>query len=658
MQQDKQKEVCIKQQISLQAYISSRIRKFILFSKRYPIPAFAIIGLILGTVVHYIFNDQETGHWIWFITLVIGGVPIVLETIKGIIHGRFASDIVAMLAIITAILTNEAFPGVIIVIMQSGGKALEDYAFRKATTSLDELMTRSPKIAHRKVNDKEVEDVGVERIRIGDHLVIRPGDLVPVDGTIVSGNGQIDESSLTGEPLSKIKHIGEEVFSGTINTGNIFEIKAIRISEESQYSKIVKLVKKAREEKAPIQRLADKYAIWFTPITLAMCGIGWLLTQNTQTILSVLVVATPCPLIFATPVAIIGGIDKAAKQSIIVKSGAAIEQISRADAAVFDKTGTITYGMPVVEDIILLDDFKKNKNGESIEYTKDDILFKAASLEQMSSHPSAQSITKAGKEKFNNLALPTSFHEKSGLGVGGYVNGEHILVGSSNYIESQSKTNTNYDTMNRNGDLLKTITEFQKKGKMVVLVNINGTNAAIIKFTDKIRDGVVSMIQNLRKEGIKETIMLTGDSLYNAKSIANQTGVDNYKYDLLPEDKVNEVKKLKEKFRDIIMIGDGINDAPALATATVGIAMGAKGTAISAEAADVVLLVDDVTKVSNVIHIGKKTIKIAKQSIFVGIGISFLLMIFASFGLILPSVGALLQEALDIGVILNALRAK
>ena len=658
MQQDKQKEVCIKQQISLQAYISSRIRKLILFSKRYPIPAFAIIGLILGTVVHYIFNDQQTGHWIWLITLVIGGVPIVLETIKGILDGRFASDIVAMLAIITAILTNEAFPGVIIVIMQSGGKALEDYAFRKATTSLDELMTRSPKIAHRKVNDKEVEDVGVERIRIGDHLVIRPGDLVPVDGTIVSGNGQIDESSLTGEPLSKIKHIGEEVFSGTINTGNIFEIKAIRISEESQYSKIVKLVKKAREEKAPIQRLADKYAIWFTPITLAMCGIGWLLTQNTQTILSVLVVATPCPLIFATPVAIIGGIDKAAKQSIIVKSGAAIEQISRADAAVFDKTGTITYGMPVVEDIILLDDFKKNKNGTSIEYTKDDILFKAASLEQMSSHPSAQSITKAGKEKFNNLALPTSFHEKSGLGVEGYVNGEHMLVGSSNYIESQSKTNTNSDTINRNGDLLKTITEFQKLGKMVVLVNINGTNAGIIKFTDKIRDGVVSMIQNLRKEGVKETILLTGDSLDNAKSIANQTGVDNYKYDLLPEDKVNEVKKLKEKFKDIIMIGDGINDAPALATATVGIAMGAKGTAISAEAADVVLLVDDVTKVSNVIHIGKKTIKIAKQSIFVGIGLSFLLMICASFGLILPSVGALLQEALDIGVILNALRAK
>jgi len=657
LQQDEQKEVCVEDPMSLQFYIST-IREFILFSKRYPIPAIAIIGLIVGTVVHYIFNDEETGHWIWFITLVIGGAPIVFETIKEMLHGRFASDIVAMLAISTAIITNEAFPGVIIVIMQSGGKALEDYAFRKATTSLDELMTRSPKIAHRKIDNKEIEDVDVERIRIGDQLVIRPGDLVPVDGTIVSGIAQIDESSLTGEPLSKIKHIGEEVFSGTINTGNIFKIKAKRISEESQYSKIVKLVKKAREEKAPIQRLADKYAVWFTPITLAMCGFGWLLTQNVQTILSVLVVATPCPLIFATPVAIIGGIDKAAKQSIIVKSGSAIEQISRADAIVFDKTGTITYGVPLVEDIILLDNFKKNQNGRNINYSKDDILFKAASLEQMSSHPSARSITRAGKEKFNNFPLPTSFHEKSGLGVEGYVTGEHIMVGSYNYIESQFGTNMNYDTINSNGDLLKTITDIQKRGKMVALVNVNGTNAGIITFTDKIRDGVATMIQDLKKKGMKETIMLTGDSLDNAKSIANQIGVDNYKYDLLPEDKVNEVKKLREKFKDIIMIGDGINDAPALATATVGIAMGAKGTAISAEAADVVLLVDDVTKVSDVIHIGKGTIKVAKQSIFFGMGLSFLLMIFASFGLILPSVGALFQEALDIGVILNALRAK
>jgi heavy metal translocating P-type ATPase len=656
LQQDE--HACIKQENPVRLSIAPEIRKVVIFSKRYPIPAFAIIGLISGTIVHYIFNDPETGHWIWYIVLVIGGIPILFGTIKEMFEGRFASDIVAMLAISTAIITNEAFPGVIIVIMQSGGKALEDYAFRKATTSLDELMARSPKTAHRKINDKEIEDVNVEKIQRGDHLVIRPGDLVPVDGTIISDNAQIDESSLTGEPLPKFKHAGEEVFSGTINTGNIFEIIAIRISEESQYSKIVKLVKKAREEKAPIQRLADKYALWFTPITLAMCGLGWLLTQNPQTILSVLVVATPCPLIFATPVAIISGIDKAARQSIIVKSGAAIEQISKADAVIFDKTGTITYGTPIVEDIILLNNFSKNKNGRNIEYTKDDILFRAASLEQMSSHPSAQSITSAAKKKFNNFPLPTNFHEKAGLGVEGCVNGEYILVGSPTFIESKFTTSTDYDTTNRNSDLLKTMTRIQKQGKMVALININGKNAALIKFSDKIRDGVATMIQNLKKEGIKETIMLTGDSLDNAKSIANQAAIDNYKYDLLPEDKVNEVKKLKEKFRNIVMVGDGINDAPALTTAAAGIAMGAKGTAISAEAADIVLLIDDVTKVSDIMHISKRTIKIAKQSIFIGIGLSFLLMIFASFGLILPSVGALFQEALDVGVILNAIRAK
>lgn len=653
-----QNESLTRKLITIQFHSTSVIGKIFLFSKRYPIPAFAIVGLIFGLVTHYVFNSQEIGHWIWFVTLVIGGIPIIFGTVKGIFHRHFASDIVAMLAILTAIMTNNAFPGVIIVIMQSGGKSLEDYAYRRATTSLDELLTRSPKVAHRKKNQEEIEDIEVAKIRTGDILVIRPGDLIPVDGTIVSGNAQIDESSVTGEPFSKSKSLGEEVLSGTVNAGNIFEIEAIRPSEESQYSKIVKLVKKAKEEKAPIQRLADKYAIWFTPLTLVMCGFGWLFTNNVDTVLSVLVVATPCPLIFATPVAIIGGIDKAARQNIIVKSGASIEQLSRADVVIFDKTGTLTHGEPVVEEILLLDNLRKNKIDRNIEHTKNDLLFKAASLEQMSSHPSAQSIAREGKKKFKNLILPTEFQEKSGLGVQGYIDNDYVIIGTYNFIESKRKRSTNVDITNSNDDLLELIKGFQKQGKMAVFVNVNGTNVAIIKFTDNVRDGVDLMIKNLRKDGIKEIIMLTGDSVDNAKYVANKTGVDTYNFNLLPEDKVNEVKKLREKFQNIIMVGDGINDAPALATATVGIAMGAKGTAISAEAADVVLLIDDITKVSKVIHIGKATIRVVKQSIFVGMGISFLLMIFASFGLITPSVGAMLQEALDIGVILNALRAK
>lgn len=636
------------------------IKKIFLFGKIYPIPIVAIFGLLFGTIINYVFYTSSIGYWIWFIILLIGGIPIIFQTLKDMIRGHFASDVVAMLAIITAIVTNEAFPGIIIVIMQSGGKALEDYAFRKATTSLDELMARSPKIAHRKRNEYDIEDINVEDVQVNDLLVIRPGDLIPVDGIVFSGKAQIDESALTGEPLFKIKDKGDEVYSGTVNTGGIFEIYAKKISKESQYSKIVQLVQKAREEKAPIQRLADRYANWFTPITIAMCGFGWLLTHNIQTILSILVVATPCPLIFATPVAIISGINKAAKQNIIVKNGAAIEQLGKTDVIVFDKTGTVTYGTPVVENIIPTDTNNDNKNinkkEEIVSNTQDDLLFKSASLEQMSSHPAAQSLAKIGKEKFNHLLIPTNFHEKAGLGVEGYLNEDHIKIGSYNFIKSYKNEN-NIDK-EFNEYLLETMKNKQEQGKMVSFININNKNVGIIVFSDKIREGVSDMIHLLKKQNIKQTIMLTGDSLYNAKSIANQVKFDNYKFDLLPEDKVNEINRLKKQYKNIVMVGDGINDAPALTSATTGIAMGAKGTAISAEAADVVILIDDITKVSEIIQISKRTIKIVKESIFIGLGISSLLMIIASFGFIPPSIGALLQELLDISVILNALRAR
>jgi cation transport ATPase len=248
-------------------------QKLFVFGKLYPIPIVAILGLLFGNLINYAFYAYSIGYWIWFIILIICGVPIIFHTIKEMTRGHFASDVVAMLAIITAIITNEAFPGMIIVIMQSGGKALEDYAFRKATSSLDQLMARSPKIAHRKINKYDIKDI-VEDVQVNDILVIRPGDFIPVDGMIFSNKAQIDESALTGEPLFKTKNKGDEVYSGTVNTGNIFEISAKKTSKESQYSKIVQLVQKAKEEKAPIQRLADRYAKWVTPVTLVMCSFG------------------------------------------------------------------------------------------------------------------------------------------------------------------------------------------------------------------------------------------------------------------------------------------------------------------------------------------------------------------------------------------------
>ena len=396
------------------------------FVRRYPIPVFAIAGLVVGGMTYSILNIPEMGRWIWVATLIIGGAPIVWDTIRGMLRGHFASDIVAMLAILTAILANEALPGVVIVIMQSGGKALEDYALRRASSSLDALLARSPHIAYRKKGET-LEEIDVTGIKVGDLLAVRPGDLVPVDGHVTKGRVVIDESALTGEPLPKTKDIDDNIFSGTVNVSDAFEMIADRVSEDSQYSKIVQLVKKAQAEKAPIQRLADRYAIWFTPITIVISIFGWLITHNPETILSVLVVATPCSLIFATPVSMMSGINKAAKLGIIVKSSASMEQIGKAEAVLFDKTGTITFGTPVVEKIVAINSTNP-----------DDLLMKAASVEQLSSHPAARALVRKAQEKSIRMAMPTDFHEIPGAGVEADINGEHIVVGSKSIFEKSN----------------------------------------------------------------------------------------------------------------------------------------------------------------------------------------------------------------------------
>jgi heavy metal translocating P-type ATPase len=646
------------------------------------------LGLLSGAISNYILNQSFAGHWIWLLTLIIGGIPVVWATVKGmLLHHHFASDIVAMLAIVAAIITNEALPGVVIVIMQTGGKALEDYAFRRASSSLDELMARSPRVAYRRMSegnsntDQSLEEISVTDVKIGDLLVVRAGDLIPVDGVIISRQAQIDESALTGEPLPKTKGVGDEAFSGTVNAGGeAFEMQASKVSEDSQYAKIVQLVRKAQEEKAPIQRLADKYALWFTPITLAISGLGWLITQNPQTILSVLVVATPCSLIFATPVAIISGINRSAKAGIIIKSGAAIEQLGKSEVVIFDKTGTITYGTPIVEDIVLTEDGERrqeqthdtisSKDSNTVRKksnnTARDLLVKAAAIEQMSSHPAARVIVQQAKEEFGSgiiLPTPRNVYEVAGAGVEGDVDGDHIIVGSQSLFENDIRKSHQHRHQQQqleqfNKDLLLNSIRKRYEGKMIAFIGVNSIPVGAIILGDKIRSGVNMMMHRLQELGVKETVMLTGDSFDNAQVIAKQAAVSHFESSLLPEQKVMAIKKLKEQYKNVVMVGDGINDAPALAAATVGIAMGAKGTAISAEAADMVLLVDDVTKVADVLKIGQRTIRIAKQSIYFGLGVSFIMMVIASFGLIPPTIGALLQEILDVSVILNAIRAR
>ena len=617
----------------------SELFRILIFVRRYPIPVFAGIGLLIGSITHWIIDNPEIGHWIWFVTLLIGGTPIVYGTIRGMTRRHFASDIVATLAIIVSIVMNDAFPGLIIVLMQSGGSALEDHAFRKASFSLDALLARSPRIANLQ-KDGDLKQIKVEDVKIDDVLLVRSGDLIPVDGMILEGTAEIDESALTGEPLPKIKTSGNIVFSGAVNVGDAFKFKCTKTSADSQYSKIVQLVRKAQQEKAPIQRLADKYAVWFTPIVIIISVLGWFITKNPETVLAVLVVATPCPLIFATPTAIISGISRAAKRGIIVKTGAAIEQVGKSKVAVFDKTGTITLGTPTIDEIITL-------NGTD----RDILLRMVASVEQMSSHPAAIALVQMGKDKFGKLPTTKSSHEIGGSGVEGFIDGTRIIIGSQSVFEQMRDVGLTRQILEAKKDL-------KMDGKMFAYVTIGEKLAGVIVFGDKIRPESNQMIQRLGTLGIKHTVMLTGDNFENAEPIAKQAGITNLEANLLPEQKVIAVKKLKEEYGQVVMIGDGINDAPALAMATTGIAMGAHGTAISAEAADVVFLVDDVAKTSEIVEISQRTLQIAKQGIFIGLGASFVLMAIASVGLIPPAIGALLQEILDVSVILNALRAR
>ena len=597
--------------------------------KAYPLPLAVGGGLLAGLAARFVFGAPGAARVVFLATLVAGGGPLVVQTLRGIVRGRFAADIVAMLAILTALVLGEYFAGAVIALMQSGGEALERYAMGRASGSLEALLARAPKIG-RRLRDGHVEDVPVSAIGVGDLLLIRPGDLVPVDGVVTRGTSAVDQSALTGEPLPVRAGPGTELLSGSVNLDGALEMRALRPAEQSQYQQIVRMVERARREKPPIQRLADRFAVWFTPVTLLMCGVAWLVTGTPTSVLAVLVVATPCPLILATPIAVIAGISRAADAGVIVKTGAAIEQLGRARVVVFDKTGTLTVGHPTVERIEALNGF-----------TPDEVLRLAAAVEQLSSHHLGKAVADAGRQRFGRLPPASEFLETPGAGVAARVDGRRVAVGSAGFLGG-----------------LGVAVPPGRDDRTTAYASVDGTLAGAIEFADRLRHQVPALMQRLAVLGVTETVMLTGDREATAEIVAAQAGIRTVRANLLPGDKVAAVQELKRRYGVVAMVGDGINDAPALAAATVGVAMGEHGAAISAEAADVVLLVDDISRVGDAMAISRRMRRIALQSIGVGLGASFLLMVIASQGLLDPPVGAVLQEALDAAVILNALRVR
>jgi heavy metal translocating P-type ATPase len=599
------------------------------FVRLYPLPVLVGGGLVSGLVAHVAFPSSAAARWIFLATLLIGGVPLVFQTVRGMLRGRFAADIVAMLAIVTALLLGQYFAGAVIALMQSGGEALERYDMGRASSSLEALLARAPKLG-RRMRAGQAEDVPVGEIRAGDVLLIRPGDLVPVDGEVTDGTSAVDQSALTGEPLPIQAVPGTSLLSGSLNLDGALEMRALRPAEKSQYQQIVSMVERARREKPPIQRLADRFAVWFTPVTLAMCGVAWLVTGSTTSVLAVLVVATPCPLILATPIAVIAGISRAADLGVIIKTGAAIEQLGRAGAVVFDKTGTLTLGHPMVTQVVASDGA-----------APDEVLRLAAAVEQLSSHHLGTAVVEAGQQRLGALPAATDFQETPGAGALARVEGRGVAVGSARFLAGH-------------GVLVVETPD----DRTTAYVAVDGHLVGTIEFADRLRHAVPSLMHRLAVMGVTETVMLTGDRESTAEIIAGQAGIRTVRANLLPADKVDAVDELKRRYGTVVMVGDGINDAPALVAATVGIAMGEHGTAVSAEAADIVLLVDDISRVGDAMTISRRMRRIVLQSIGVGLGVSFALMVVASFGTVTPALGAVMQEALDAAVILNALRVR
>ena len=602
---------------------------------RAAIAAGSLIVILLGLPLRLV--SPEWSAWLLLGGLVVTGAPIVWKTFLETRNGHWATDVVAVLAIVTAVVLRQPFAGLVIVLMRSGGEALEEYAAGRASSALRELEDAAPRIAHRLAgaDATSVVDVPVTAIVIGDLLLVRPGDLVPCDATVRDGHSLVDVSRLTGEPVPMSAAPGANLLSGSVNGDGVLTIVATARAAESEYAKIVALVRNAQATKAPLARLADRYAVWFTPLTLLVCAATYLATRDATRVLAVLVVATPCPLILATPIAIVGGVSRAARRRIIVRHGGALEALSQVDTAVFDKTGTLTIGRPAVSRVVTVPGMAEGE-----------LLRLAGAVEQGSSHLLARTLVDAAVASGTPLPVARHHLESPGRGVVADVEGHDVAVGARAYVlERASFTADELAALERDDIGLR------------AYVAVDGRLVGVVEYEDRVRPGVRPLLARLATLGIGRTLLLSGDHTPNVKAIAADAGIVDARGDLLPDGKVSVIHQLAREGAHVMMVGDGTNDAPALSAAHVGVALASHGGGISAEAADVVVLADDLSRVADAIVIGQETLAIARQSIWLGLGLSAVAMGIASLGLLAPAAGALLQEGIDVASILNALRA-
>jgi heavy metal translocating P-type ATPase len=599
----------------------------------------ALLALVAGGLLH-IAGNGDAGNSVWRAAVALLAAELAVEVARTTVVDRHMGvDTIALVAMVGSLALGEELAGLIVGIMFTGGSTLEDIASTRARRELTALLQRAPRVAQRQ-RDGHLEEVPVEEILAEDVVVVRTGEVIPVDGAVLSNEAVVDTSTLSGEPLPVTVAQGMTVLSGAANAGGPFEVRADRPAAESAYAALVRLVEQAQAQRAPFVRMADRYAGFFLPATLLLAGAAWGLSGDSVRALAVVVVATPCPLILAAPIALVCGVSRAARAGVIVKGAGAIETLGEARTVMFDKTGTLTVGTPEVREILTREHLDAGE-----------LLRLAASVDRMSAHVLGDALVHAAAEAGLTLDMPARVREEPGQGIEGALDGHSVAVGSRAFLRAAgvpAQEVASATAMSGHGS-----------GEAHVLVGLDGHLGGVIVMADELRADAEHIVERLRGEGVRHVAMVSGDRRSVAERIGRELGVDRVYAECSPQEKLEIVRSLRADptLCPVVMVGDGVNDAPALALADLGIAMGVAGATVSSETADAVITVDRVDRVADALHIGRRALHIARQSVLAGMGLSLAAMGAAALGYLPPVAGALLQEVIDLTVILNALRA-
>jgi heavy metal translocating P-type ATPase len=605
------------------------MKRLVRFGREYKLFSVTVLIVIVGLALE-VAGQPTLVHWLLGGMAIIAVCPLLWEMWQDFRAGKYGIDILAATAIITSVILNQYWAAIVVVLMLSGGESLEDFAEHRAKSELDDLLKRAPRTAH-VIRKGKTLDVNVKELRVGDKILVKAGEVVPVDAVIIDGAASLDESSLTGESLPQPRQVKDKLLSGSINLDGALTAKATATAADSQYQQIIKLVRSAATSQAPFVRLADRYSIPFTFAAYAIAVSVWAVSGQAIRFLEVIIVATPCPLLLAAPIALVSGMARASRYGIIVKTGSALERLAAAKSIAFDKTGTLTHGRLVVDRVIPFSGLPEAT-----------LLGLAASLEHNSNHVVAHAIVGAAQKRGIKLTKTKHITEIPGLGLKASVKGLEVLVGRLSLMEQHAIT-------------WPAKSKRKVANKTAVYVALDGKLAGVITFEDELRTESKATIEDLRALGIREFIMVTGDNQATAQLMAKQLGITHVHAETLPADKLHILEEVKD--RPLAFVGDGINDAPILAAADIGIALGARGSTAASESADMVIMLDDIGRVAAAVRIARQTFRIARQSILVGIGLSLALMLVFATGKFPPLAGAIIQEAVDVVVIFNALRA-